>query len=272
MDVPEALRRRYPDHSWLPVTWGVARAGVWRLDGAPPLFVKIATHSAHRDSGFHLGAEAQRLAWFATMGVPAPEIIDAGRDDRNEWLITRAAPGRTAADPWPEARRTAVVDALADAALAMHALPVAGCPFDRSLAVTVPDALHAANAGLIDLADLDAERRDWSRQRLVDTLLATRPRTEDLVVCHGDFCLPNVLLDPVSLRLTGLVDVGRAGLADRYQDLALITRSLSTEINSQYGMRYAERFLQRYAALSTVGDDGIDRGRIAFYRLLDEFF
>jgi hypothetical protein len=40
----------------------------------------------------------------------------------------------TAADPWPEDRRPRVIDALTDMTLALQALPVDECPFDRSLA------------------------------------------------------------------------------------------------------------------------------------------
>jgi len=51
-----------------------------------------------------------------------------------------------------------------------------------------------------------------------------QPRTQaleraDLAVCHGDFCLPNVVLDPETLVVTGILDVGRLGIADRHLDL-----------------------------------------------------
>lgn len=45
-----------------------------------------------------------------------------------------------------------------------------------------------------------------------------------LVLTHGDFCLPNVLLD-LSDRV-GLIDVGSAAMADRHRDLALAVRSI----------------------------------------------
>jgi streptomycin 3"-kinase len=44
----------------------------------------------------------------------------------------------------------------------------------------------------------------------------------DAVVCHGDLTLPNVLVDPGTARVTGLVDLGRLGRADPYADLALL--------------------------------------------------
>jgi kanamycin kinase/aminoglycoside 3'-phosphotransferase-2 len=69
--------------------------------------------------------------------------------------------------------------------------------------------------------------------------------------------------------VTGLIDVGRAGLADRHSDLALMTRSLSSPANPSYGSETAQRFLRRYAE---SGDVEVDTARLDFYRLLDEFF
>ena len=106
-----------------------------------------------------------------------------------------------------------------------------------------------------DLDDLDEERRGWTLDRLVAELLATRPADEDLVVCHGDLTLDNVLFDPDTGRATGLIDAGRLGVADRWMDLALATRSLGPA---------ADRYLARYGIAP-------DPAKLAFYRLLDEF-
>ena len=269
--VLDSLRRRYRGRSWTPITLGLSGARVWRVEGTPAVYVKTTEHSQHRDSGFSLAAEADRLRWLATQGMPVPEVLDVGADEQFAWLITAAVAGRTAADLWPEDERDAVVDAVADIALTLHTLPVAECPFDRRLAVTVPNALHAATGGLADLDNLDAERAGWTVAQLVDALTRTRPATEDLVVCHGDFCLPNVLLDQSTHRVTGLIDVGRIGVADRYWDLALITRSLRHEMNGQYDEEHADRFLRRYVAATPALSD-VDLDRMAFYRLLDEFF
>jgi len=263
----EALRRRFDRHDWVPVTVGKSGAGVWRLDGDPPLYAKVAPRSDHPDAGFDVASEADRLDWLGAQGIPAARVVDTGEKDGVAWLVSTAVPGRTAAEDWAVEDLGAVVDAVADFTRALHAVPVARCPFDRSLAVTVPHARYAAEHGLVDLEDLDDERSGWSAARLVSELGSALPGVEDLVVCHGDLCLPNVLLDPSTFEVTGLIDVGRLGVADRYADLALITRSLRAgDLNPRFGARFAERFLARY------GEDPVDAARLEFYRLLDEFF
>jgi kanamycin kinase len=128
-------------------------------------------------------------------------------------------------------------------------------------------ACRAVEEETIDLLDLDDERAGWTSSQLWDAVVAARPSTEDVVVCHGDLCPPNIVIDPKDLSVAGLIDIARLGTADRYADLALATRSISSEIlNPQYGPEYAERFLTRY------GEETLDHARVDFYRLLDEFF
>ncbi len=267
-NVLETLRQRFRGWTWVPVTLGMSGARVWRLDGSSTFYVKTTEHSQVHNRGDAIAAEAERLIWFATQGVRVPEVIDTGSDEQFAWLVTSALRGRTAADPWPAEQRTAVIDALADIAVSLHTLPLETCPFDRRLDVAVPEALLAAEEGRVDVEVLDAERADWSTSQLVDALVKTRPDDEDPVVCHGDFCLPNVLLDPATLELAGLVDVGRAGIADRHADIALITRSIAHEMNDQFPPEYADRLIERYVAASGAT---IEPDRVDFYRLLDEF-
>jgi kanamycin kinase len=266
--VIDKLRQRYCHYAWERVNVGHSDAVVFRLDastGTDSLYAKVSMPPGL--AGTELTGETARIEWLATQGAPVPEVVEHGEEDGVAWLVTRALPGRRASAPWPADQRAEVVDALVDIALALHALPAADCPFDRSLAVSVPEAKAAAVAGLVDLADLDEERRGWGTPRLLAELAATVPSDEDVVVCHGDFCLPNILVDPETLRPTGVVDLGRIGVADRYADLALAVRSLAGPLNRQYGPDHARRFLDRYL----LGEP-VDNDRIAFYCLLDEFF
>lgn len=85
----------------------------------------------------------------------------------------------------------------------------------------------------------------------------------DTVVCHGDLCLPDIILDPQTLDVSGFVDLGRLGLADRYADLALLLADARETWTGEEQARAADTaFAERY---------GIDLGhdRLRFYLHLD---
>ncbi len=86
-------------------------------------------------------------------------------------------------------------------------------------------------------------------------LESTRPDSEDVVVCHGDYCPPNILIREG--RAVGYVDLGELGVADRWWDLAVATWSL----NWNLGPGFEGLFLREYGA-------ALDSDRMAFYRLM----
>jgi aminoglycoside phosphotransferase len=260
------LRRRYSGHDWTPINMGCSGALVYRLAGATDLYVKVGNLTNSLETGYDLGAEAERLCWLAKVGIPTPEVVEYDISEDCAWLVTTAVPGRSAAEDWPADQRTNVIDAVAGFTRSLHDLPIEDCPYERNLAVIMPAADHAVRQHLVDLDRLDPAYAGWTPQRLLDEAYATVPASEALVVCHGDLCLPNVLLDPDTLRVTGLIDVGRLGRADRYADLALATRSIASAQNPQYGVHHADRYLTHY------GVEQADTNRVTFYRLLDQFF
>jgi aminoglycoside phosphotransferase len=87
-------------------------------------------------------------------------------------------------DPWPADQRLRVIDAAAEILRALHALPASNCPFDRTL----------------DVALSDARKRQPDSTDILAELNKTRPDAEDIVICHGDYCTPNILIDPETLR------------------------------------------------------------------------
>ena len=138
-------------------------------------------------------------------------------------------------------------------------MAIDSCPFDHSLEQKITRAREHLLAGLIDEEDFDDSRLGQSAETVFQQLLATRPTQEDLVVTHGDACLPNLLA--ANDRFSGFVDCGRLGVADRYQDLALAAHSITDNLGEQW----LPLFFEVYGVEP-------DLQRIAFYQLLDEFF
>lgn len=213
------------------------------------------------DSGNSLFVEQAVLRQLAD-SLPVPRVLAFDQVGEHWVLRMSAVLGIDASDVRLHAQPERLVVALAQAIKRMHDLPIEPyARFDRRLSVTIAEAERRMRNGQVDMEDKDEERRGMSIDSLRAQLHARRPASEDLVPTHGDYCPPNVLFDPGSLALTGFVDLGRFGMADRHQDLALAVRSLRHDL----GQGYSGLFFETYGITP-------DRDKLAFYQLLDEFF
>ncbi|MEE6076968.1 phosphotransferase, partial [Avibacterium paragallinarum] len=62
-------------------------------------------------------------------------------------------------------------------------------------------------------------------------------------------------------KLIGCIDVGRVGIADRYQDLAILWNCLG-----EFSPSLQKRLFHKY------GIDNPDMNKLQFHLMLDEFF
>ncbi|WP_251361685.1 recombinase family protein [Escherichia coli] len=116
------------------------------------------------------------------------------------------------------------------------------------------------------LADEDKSTPQLDLLARVERELPVRLDQErtDMVVCHGDPCMPNFMVDPKTLQCTGLIDLGRLGTADRYADLALMIA------NAEENWAAPDEAERAFAVLFNVlGIEAPDRERLAFYLRLD---
>lgn len=81
------------------------------------------------------------------------------------------------------------------------------------------------------------------------------------MVCHGDLCLPNILVDPDRHTVEGFIDLGRLGLADRHADLALLLANTADTVPG-----FAE---EATAGLAAGYPAQVDPERLRFYLALD---
>lgn len=264
--LPPPLAADLSKHSRTEVGTGESGTSVTRFERSTgaPLFLKarpIDSIPGHRP----LFDEGERLGWMHAVGLPVPAVLQYQDWKGREYLLLTALRGADAAAPHAADQHGAIVSALAAGLRMLHATNISACPFDHTRRARVAAAETRVRAGAVREDDFDTVRQGRSAADLYAELVATPPFPEDRVFTHGDYCLPNVLLvedGAGGFRVSGFVDCGNAGVADRYQDLALCARSIAYN----FGDELVPVLFARY------GLDRIDEAKLGYYQLLDEFF
>lgn len=260
MLLPDDLQSLTRDSIWRETFEGLSGTRIFLLqreDGTDNRYLKVAP----RGSVYGLLPEKLRLDWLQGR-LPVPKVLYFGEDAANQYLLMSEVAGWMAHDEAFRGDLPHLVRLIAAGMRQIHSISINDCPFDQRLDSRIEAARVQMINGLVDEDDFDPERRGYSAQELYPELLAKRPRTEDLVFTHGDYCLPNIIIDPTQRVINGFIDWGKAGIADRHQDIALAARSLTYN----FGAEWVPLLFEEYGASL------IDPTKIAYYKLLDEFF
>jgi aminoglycoside phosphotransferase len=252
-ELPDALESRLGGFSFTEIKLGHSGARVFKLEkvGSKPLILKFAPSSGSVVSGAFIRDDAARLAWANTKNLPVARLETFLEHDGVEYLLMTEISGREASQPWLPEQIPTVIENMARSLRQWHDTPAEDCPF------------------LFPLADQIKENRDRHagnpvRSLELEEFLEHKLQSEDLVLCQGDPCGPNVFLND-DLEITGWIDLGSLGIMDRHCDLAQAVISLNREINPQYN-GWSERFLEAY------GLDVVNRETLEFYVQFDRFF
>ncbi|MGA0124934.1 MAG: phosphotransferase [bacterium] len=209
-----------------------------------------------RDAYPSIADELERLQW-AKAFLPVPKIIDFDLDADPAWLLSEGIAGTNGTEPDLKANPELLVSLLANALRYFHDhAPVSNCPFDFRLETSLEHVSKRAQLGLIQPEKhFHPEFQHLSLDEALSFLQEQQPSSTKEVVCHGDYCVPNILFDHNQLQ--GFVDLGELGVADVWWDLATATWSL----NWNLGEGWEEMFLNEYGI-------GANPEAIIYYRLL----
>jgi aminoglycoside phosphotransferase len=254
--LPESLARAVKSYAWEQNLIGQTETKVFHLTAKnkPSLYLKIDPHG----SKFSLLQEKERLDWLKNR-LPVPEALLFTEDDTNSYLLLSEVRGVPAIDDSLKTGSPRVVEQLVEGLKMIHALPVENCPFRAPLADKIEAARERMLKNQVAEDDFDDERLGRSAVEVFREMIASVPPNLDSVFTHGDYCVPNVILD--GNRLSGFVDWAEAGIADPFQDLALLVRS----VGDNFGKEYQKRVCELYGIEP-------DYEKIRFFQLLDEFF
>lgn len=212
-------------------------------------------------------ADVKILQWLDGK-APVPQVAAHEVQDGQDWLLMTRVQGKELCKPDVMNNPALLLDCMAEALHTLWAIPVDGCPFERTVADNLSHAGEAIRTGRFDPSDCEPETFGpggfEDPKALLDWLEGNLP-SQDRAVTHGDFCLPNMFTD--GRRFTGFIDVGKAGINDRWMDLALGWRSLKHNSNGRYGKVYPHIDPDDLFRAAGVPKD---EEKLRYYILLDE--
>ena len=213
-------------------------ARVWFLDREDGLYLKSAPKGTLKTEG-----EMTRYFHGKGMGAEVLQYLSAERD----WLLTRRLPGEDCTHRQYLDDPKRLCDTVALLLRQLHDTDCSGCPVTgrngRSLAI----ADSNCRAGRFDQSFLPERWRFRSREEARQLLQSERQHLKEDTLLHGDYCLPNILLD--SWQFSGFIDLGIGGTGDRHFDIFWGSWSLGFNLKTE---AFHDRFLDAY------GRDGVE--------------
>ena len=203
--------------------------------------------------------------------LPIPQILAYEESDGKSYLLMSKIEGEMSCDTYYLENPKILVNALAEGLKALWKVDVCDCPRVRDLDIVLAEARIQVENGLVDMDNVQegtfGEDGFQSPAELLKWMEENRPTWEP-VFSHGDYCLPNVFLK--NGHLSGFIDLDRAGVCDKWNDIAICYRSLRNNFSGKYGGKVYEDFEPN--SLFEALDIEPDWEKIRYYILLDELF
>ena len=201
-----------------------------------------------RDGGYFLKRsavgtlekEALQTRYFHEKGLSAP-VLDYREENGFDWLLTARVPGEdcTHADYLADPAR--LCDLIATRLRALHELPHADCPVQDHTANYIATVEKNRQSGVFDPSFLPPALGDISADEAFAYFETHKSLLETNTLLHGDYCLPNILLD--GWNFSGFIDLGNGGVGDRHVDLFWGAWTLAFNLGTDV---YRERFFDAY--------------------------
>jgi aminoglycoside phosphotransferase len=251
--VPEAVARIIDGRPY-DVVWLNGHGGLtFHVRGAvTDLYVKWMPVS----SSERLADEVERLRW-AGQFIVVPTVTAFDSDAEGSWMVTRPLRGENAVSERWKHQPIVAATAVGEGLRVLHdALPTTSCPFNWDATTRLTAVTRRAVEGHFSAHVWSDEFRGMSIDAALRELAS--PPALDVVVLHGDACVPNTVIDDDGQFLAH-VDLGFLGLGDRWSDLSVAAWSSVWN----YGPGYEEIIYSAYGISA-------DEAKIRYYRLLWE--
>ena len=219
-----------------------------------------------KDGGYYLKTcqkgtlkrEAEMTSYFHKKGIGV-EVISYLAEER-DWLVTKRAVGEdcTYKRYLDEPERLSETTALLLREL--HETDFSDCPVQNRMDEYFALVKENYITGNYDKSSFPDSFGYRSANEAWAVLEAGMGELDDRVLLHGDYCLPNIMLD--DWKLSSFIDLGNGGVGDRHIDLFWGAWTLWFNLKTD---KYRNRFFDAY------GRDKVDVEKIKIIAAAEVF-
>lgn len=192
----------------------------------------------HADSGM-LENEFRMTEYFYSKGLGA-EVLSYISNDC-DWLLTTAVIGEDCTQQRYLMNPKRLCDTIAYELRKLHETAYTECPIVDRTAAYITAAKNNYHTGNYDKSHFFDSFGYRSAKEAYTALIAEKDALQSNVLLHGDYCLPNIILN--NWKFSGFIDVGEGGVGDRHFDIFWGIWSLAFNLKTN---NYRERFLDAY--------------------------
>lgn len=250
-ELPKIIQKYIKEMSCIRNTVGCSKSSVYCFSNNDKvLYLKVLKTTTEFEH------EKKIMQWLQDR-LPVPRIVAQCKEQGYDYLLMTKAIGEMACSEKYLNDPETLVRLLATGIKMLQGVDISECPFDCTLKNKLSIAKKRVENNEVDMSDWEENTEFSSPKDLYDYLVANQP-DEELVFSHGDYCFPNVFFD--NKKVTGFIDLGDAGISDKWHDIALCVRSLEHNFKSK---KYTDLFFECL-------DIKPNYEKISYYILLDE--
>ena len=214
-------------------------ARVYFIDKGPGYYLKRSPKGT-------LAKEAALTRFFHDKALAAQVI--AYESLQEDWMLTTRVPGEDCINPAYLADPERLCDTTAQLLRMLHETDFTGCPVHRTA-----DYLANARKNYDTKAyDLSLFPDNWgyaTPEEAWQEIARNGAALQSDTLLHGDYCLPNIMLN--NWEFSGFIDLDAGGIGDRHIDLFWGIWSLEFNLKTD---RYRDRFLDAYGREAVCED------------------
>ena len=226
-------------------------ARVWFIDKDKGYYLKTCGAGT-------LKCEAEMTEYFCKKGL-GTEVLCYLSNDR-DWLLTEKVSGEdcTYAQYLDDPKR--LCDTIAAELRKLHETDFSGCPVQDRMSGYFALAEENYRTGNYDKSSFPDSFGYRSAEDAWAVICDGRQAVNGRVLLHGDYCLPNIMLD--NWKFTKFIGLGNGGVGDRHIDLFWGAWTLWFNLKTD---EYRDRFFDAY------GRDAVDKEKIKIIAAAEVF-